>query len=231
MKKLFPCTVCRMRRIVLMCIKTRSLLFLLAYTVFTVYSLFAYRSWDGTTAQRVIHAITITGAFFSIAELFYTLQEIKARHYAYSQELLAISIKAIKDISEEVDANRKELLIMQMCKKTDDRCHTERKTPKAIEEYQDLLERMEKSVTELEKQKYQESITGNIFMIVGMLLFFILITTDISTFFSKTAGDLLTIAAFSIVMITYYIKQVCFINSNEELGEMKYKVLMGEKFE
>lgn len=214
----------------LICIKTRALLFLLAYTVFTIYSLFAYKSWDSETAQRVIHAIVITGAFFSVAELFYTLHEIKAKHYAYSQELLAISIKAIKDLSEEVDTKRELYRVIQNCG-TLDSADTKKKMPKSIEEYQNLIGRMKESVAELDKQKSEESIAGNIFMVVGTLLFFILITTDISFFFSKAIGDILTIAAFSVVMITYYIKQVCFINFNEELGEMKYKVLMGESLE
>lgn len=230
MKRGASCPICRIRQIVLMCIKTRSLLFLLAYTAFTVYSLFAYKSWDSETAQRVIHAIVITGAFFSVAELFYTLHEIKARRYAYGQELLAISIKAINDLSEEIDTIREQKRIIQNYDALNS-VDTEKKMPKSIKEYQDLIGRMKESVTKLGKQKSEESIAGNIFMVVGTLLFFILITTDISFFFSKTIGDLLTIAAFAIVMITYYIKQVYFINFNEELGEIKYKVLMGEKFE
>lgn len=230
MKRFVQCSICRIRRTALMCIKTRSLLFLLAYTIFTIYSLFAYKSWDKETAQRIIHAVVITGAIFSIAELFYTLHEIKIRHYAYTQELLAISIKAIKDLCEDIDTKHKKIYIAQNHSTNGSVC-CDKDIPKTSEEYQALIERMKKSVEELDKQKSGESIAGNIFMAVGMLSFFILMTTDISSFFSKTMGDLLTIGAFAVVMITYYIKQVCIINSNEELGERKYKVLMGEKFE
>ncbi len=230
MKRFIVCSICRIRRTVLMCIKTRSLLFLLAYTIFTIYSLFAYKSWDEWTSQRIIHAIVITGALFSVAELFYTLHEIKVRHYAYSQELLAISIKAIRDLSEEVDFQENRVRRAQNYFASNPNYH-ENDIPKTIEEYQDLIENLKETVEKLGKQKSEESIIGNIIMVIGMLAFFILVTTDISSVFSQTMGDLLTIAAFSVVMITYYIKQVCFINSNEELGEMKYKVLMGEKLE
>lgn len=228
MKRFVLCLMCHTKRIVLMCIKTKSLLFLLAYTIFTIYSLFAYCLWDRETSERIINAIVITGALFSVAELFYTLHEIKARRYAYAQELLAISVKAIRDLSEEIDFKKNKIRKMQnFC--VSEQAFLQNDAPKTIEEYRDLVENLKKTVMGLEKRKSEESIVGNIFMMVGMLAFFILITTDISSFFSKAVGDSLTIAAFSIVMITYYIKQICTINSNEELGKMKYEVLMGEQ--
>jgi 5-bromo-4-chloroindolyl phosphate hydrolysis protein len=84
-----------------MVLKTKSDLFLLAYILFLLCSLFLYPIWNYHFASTIIAAISISGAFISLAELFYTIQSLKNQSIVQPCELLKLSIKAMNNLLAE----------------------------------------------------------------------------------------------------------------------------------
>ena len=100
------CVICKSKKFLLLCIRTKSSLFLLAYVLFLVCCLLIYPVWDSATAQSIITGIAIAGACFSLADLFYCIQDMKNAGVAKQQELYLMTIKAIKDCDESVKSLR-----------------------------------------------------------------------------------------------------------------------------
>ena len=92
-----------------MIFKSKTDIFLLAYILFLITSLFLYPFWDNSFAAKMIAAISVSGAVFSLAELCYTIQSLKNDKLQQSCELLKLSIKAMKELLLERKKNIDEL--------------------------------------------------------------------------------------------------------------------------
>lgn len=230
---------------VLLCLKTKSNIFLFAYILFLFYSLVMYHSWDETTSHRIIIAIVVAGTCFSVAELFFTIRDIKNAQRIKLQELYAMSIKAIKDLSEKGKSLllEREILLreryLDVCKtdirrkEEDYRIYEEEKEKKKESELrcQKTISNLEEEIKTIDKNENSDSILGNIFMVIGILLFFVLMTFDVSVSLNSNVCNYLTILAFVFLVSNYYIKQLYIVNMEDTLAETRKKCLMGEKFE
>ena len=237
------CFFCRCKSITNMVLKTKTDLFLLAYILFLICALFLYPSWNNHFASTIIAAVSISGAFFSLAELFYTIQKLKNEKINQSCELLRLSIKAMNNLLDErkkmLDAMSKE-----MCphwEPRDDLSETEKKELKtrierqteyvknAYAEYENKYEDTQKTIKEIQsgidkmKQKISNnSVPGNILMVIGILLFLLIMTFE-NTEMIIAVSPYLTIAAFALVMINYFVKQVYSANNTLDIDALREK--------
>ena len=226
-----------------MVLKTKTDLFLLAYILFLLCSLFLYPLWNHHFASTIIAAISISGAFFSLAELFYTIQSLKNQSIVQSCELLKLSIKAMNNLLTErkrmIDNTAKE--ICPHWEPRDDLPENEKKElklqiekqkeyiKKSYTEYENDYERTQKTINDIQsgidemKQKIStNSIPGNVLMVVGILLFLLIMTLE-NTEIIITISPYLTIAAFALVMINYFVKQVYAANNTLDIDSLREK--------
>lgn len=235
------CFLCRTKNIIRMIFKSKTDIFLLAYILFLITSLFLYPFWDNSFATKMIAAISVSGAVFSLAELCYTIQSLKNDKLQQSCELLKLSIKAMKELllerKKNIDelTNRinlqyvtrgnlpeqekaviennhnqfKELILNETAKYEADYS----KTQKTIENIQDGIDAMKKKISDT-------SIPGNVLMVLGILLFLIFITLNSSSAI-ELLSPYLTIAAFALLMINYFVKQVYASNMKIDIEALK----------
>ena len=216
------CAVCKSKKFLLLCIKIKSGLFLLAYVLFLVCCLLIYPVWDSTTAQSIIAGIAIAGACFSLADLFYCIQDMKNASVVKQQELFLMTIKVIRDGEERVQSLRSRSYASKSAESQ----------PEAEEfvKGKDIIERLEKTIAEMESKTNEISLWGNVFMIIGVLLFFLIITFDSMLIISVDVSNYCTIIAFLLVVINFYIKQLYSANVQYTLDETRKNCLKGEKF-
>lgn len=217
------CVICKSKKFFMLCIKTKSSLFLLAYVLFLVCCLLIYPVWDSATAQSIITGIAIAGACFSLADLFYCIQDMKNASVAKQQELYLMTIKVIRDGEERVKSLR---LKVNTIKPAD----VQVENAEVFEKGKDVIERLEKAITEMEPKTKETSIWGNVFMVIGVLLFFLIITFDSMLVISVDISNYCTIIAFLLVVINFYIKQLYSANVQYTLDETRKNCLKGEKF-
>lgn len=218
----FRCIVCKTKKYLVLCIKTKSSLFLLAYVLFLACCLLMYPLWDPHTAQSIIAGIAIAGACFSFADLFYCIQEVKNSSITKKQELFLMTIKVIKDGEDRLRYLRSST--------NNQPGNTIKQETYNSEKGKDIIHRLEKAIDEMESKINQPSIAGNTFMVLGVLLFFVTVSFDSLFLISTDICNYCTIIAFLLVVINFYIKQVYSANIQYNLDETKKNCLKGERF-
>lgn len=221
------CVVCKSKQYLSLCLKTKSSLFLLAYVLFLACCLVIYPFWDTNTAQCMIAGIAIAGACFSLADLFYCIQEMKSTSIAKKQELFLMTIKVIRDGEQRVKDLRS---FTDKLHQNDENSINKGKETIDFEKGKDIIERLEQAIDEMEPQIKQPSIAGNIFMVLGVLLFFMAVAFDSLFAISADISNYCTILAFLLVVINFYIKQVYSANIQYSLDETRKSCLKGEHF-
>jgi hypothetical protein len=100
---------------------------------------------------------------------------------------------------------------------------------KSYTEYENDYERTQKTINDIQsgidemKQKIStNSIPGNVLMVIGILLFLLIITLE-NTEIVITISPYLTIAAFALVMINYFVKQVYAANNSLDIDSLREK--------
>lgn len=237
------CFFCRMRKMIKRVFKSKTDVFLLSYTLFLLCAIFLYPIWEKSFAQKMIAAISISGALFSLAELCYTIRSLKNDKIQQSCELLRLSIKAMNDLLAE----RKRLLdemtnranLQYVLRKGSSeqenpflvKSQSQYKEVVAIEtaKYEDDYIKTQKTIKNIQegidsmKNKISEtSIAGNILMVLGILVFLIIITLN-SFAFIELLSPYLTIAAFALLMINYLVKQFYLSNMKIDIEALKEK--------
>ena len=96
-------------------------------------------------------------------------------------------------------------------------------------EYENDYERTQKTINDIQsgidemKQKIStNSIPGNVLMVVGILLFLLIMTLE-NTEIIITISPYLTIEAFALVMINYFVKQVYAANNTLDIDSLREK--------
>ena len=129
---------------------------MLAYVLFLVCCLLIYPVWDSATAQSIITGIAIAGACFSLADLFYCIQDMKNASVAKQQELYLMTIKVIRDGEERVKSLRSKVNTIKPA-------DVQAENADVFEKGKDVIERLEKAITEMEPKTKETSIWGNVF--------------------------------------------------------------------
>lgn len=159
------CVICKSKKFFMLCIKTKSSLFLLAYILFLVCCLLIYPVWDSATAQSIITGIAIAGACFSLADLFYCIQDMKNASVAKQQELYLMTIKVIRDGEERVKTLRSKVNTIKPA-------DVQAENADVFEKGKDVIERLEKAITEMEPKTKETSIWGNFFTVTTIQDFY-----------------------------------------------------------
>lgn len=197
---------------------------MLAYILYLMFCLFMHGIWDNKTEQRIVFAVVVAGAFFSVADLLYSLKSIKIQRIKDKRDLLAIAIKAITEGSESIHRLRNECI-------TSNRSLNDENMPSGIsaDEISKVLTGLEHEIARLEEEKNAQSIVGNVLMLLGTLLFFILATMEFAGDILASVNYYSTVLAFVFVVLNFYIKQVYASNAQDDLDDMKVRYLKGEK--
>lgn len=235
------CFFCRVKRTIRMIFKSKIDLFLLAYILFLILSLFLYPIWENSFASKMIAAITVSGAVFSIAELCYTIRSLKNDKLQQSCDLLELSIKAMNDlllerkksigemedritlqfVTREGLPEQERAFIEQNHNRYKEMIINENKKYEAdYVKTQKTIEDIQKGVDSMKKKISDKSIAGNVLMVLGILLFLIIMTLNSATFIEKLI-PYLTIFAFAVLMINYLVKQFYISNMKIDVEALK----------
>ena len=148
---------------------------------------------------------------------------MKNASVAKQQELYLMTIKVIRDGEERVKTLRSKVNTIKPA-------DVQAENADVFEKGKDVIERLEKAITEMEPKTKETSIWGNVFMVIGVLLFFLIITFDSMLVISVDISNYCTIIAFLLVVINFYIKQLYSANVQYTLDETRKNCLKGEKF-
>ena len=239
--QLMKCFFCKVKQILKTVFQSKTDVFLLSYVLFLICALFLYPFWSQAFAHKMIAAISVSGALISLAELCYTIRSIKNERLHQSCELLRLSVKAIKELLQErkrmvdeidkkicvhftskenISEQEKEMLLQKYSEQMDFAANAKEKYQTDYENAQTTITNIQNGISTMKEKASKTSISGNIFMVFGILSFLIITSLD-NTGFLTMLSPYLTILAFALLMVNYFVKQICSSNNKIDLDALR----------